>query len=170
MDHAYILLERRDENSMKEDLESARQSLLQVRADMSQPAILDSSLLLRVNWGLMIAGKELSCCTDLGGQEKIMHIKEAERYSVEVADAVSRSSNVGARVQVTLEQYIFRGMRALLEFQEGANMDNVGGLKKDAVKGINGALKELKKIDPVKFNENAELASYWREHFIKASF
>ena len=109
---------------------------------------------------------DLSC---FGGHEvlpqKIQHVKNAEEYCVEVTRAVLRSRDASAQVHVTLEQYILKGRRALLEFRQGADMDGIGRLMKDVIKGMDGALKELENINQVRFNENVKCALHWRDRF-----
>lgn len=109
---------------------------------------------------------DLSC---FGGNEvlpqKIQHVKDADEYCVEVAQAVLRSGDTSAKVHVTLEQYIIKGRRALLEFRQGADMDDTRKSMKDIIKGTDEALKELESTDQVKFNENVKCALHWRDRF-----
>lgn len=154
---------------MKEDLNAARDGLLLPRNGLSHPTSSDysSSLLLRIHWGLMVAEKELSCCRSVQVTEQIKHVESAERYSIEAAKAASELPETGVLVQVTLEQYILQGRRAMLRFREGADMDEMDGLKKDAVRGIDRALEGLEgMMDRVRFDENVRLALYWRGRFM----
>ena len=153
-DDAYTLLNKRG----KEDLEAARQEFLRV---LQPPTVLDSSLRLKVNWGLMVAEKELSCYKDFDIEKKLNHIKEAGRYCEAAAKAEEESPNASVRVHVKLEHYIIKGRRALLEFERGADTDKVCRLKRDVVMRINQALGEMEVIDPGKFNKVRRSAEAW---------
>jgi len=167
VDNAYSLLHRRDKKDMKKDLETARQALLKA---LDGSKMLDSALLELIYWGLMVAEKELSCYKDFEVQEKIRHVEMAQRYGSEVAKLVSQSFDAGLRVQVTLEQYILMGRKAILQFRQGGDMDKARRLKLDAVNGIESALEELQVLDHARFEENVEAALDWQDKFNKNPF
>ncbi len=111
----------------------------------------------------MVAEKELSCYKRFDVQEKLSHIKEAERYCEAAAKAEEQSPNASVRVHVKLEHYIIKGRRALLEFERGADTDKVCRLKQDAIKRLDQALEEMKVIDQLKFVQVLSSARAWRK-------
>ena len=114
----------------------------------------------------MVVKKELGCCKALTISTRIEHIKEAQRYCDEVVKIIGPNDiDTGALVQVTLEQYILMGKKVCLDSREtGLTKDRVAK-KKKVVAGIDGALKEMEKKYPNKYDENVEYALSWRKRF-----
>ena len=163
VEDAYTLLDRRGKN----DLEAARQEFSKMSLP---PTVLDSYHLLKVNWGLMVAEKELSCYRHFDIQGKLSHIKEAERYCEAAAKAEKQSPNASVRVHVELEHYIIKGRRALLEFERGEDTDEVCKLKQNAVNGLNQALKKMEVIDQDKFKKVLSSAGAWRDRITRPPY
>ena len=146
---------------MKTDLESARQILLQLE---DQPANLESSLLRRVYWGLMIAEKELSCHTPADVHGKIAHIEAAEGWSDKIA---SQQLKYSERLSIELEQHIIRGRRAVLELRHRPGLEEIILLKNDAIAGIECKLEELEKVDLDRYHKHERLAREWRNRLMR---
>lgn len=125
----------------------------------------DNSLLVSVYWGLMRVEMDLSLLGQKNLLEKIKHAGMAEKYRTDAAQAMSQSGHTGRQLHLTLYHYIIKGRKASLEFRKGADVDNVRKSVNDAIKGISGALKELEKIDQVRYKKNVKWAREWRRRF-----
>ena len=163
VDSAYFYLNRRNKDSMKEDFERALRLFLQAEGG---PTDLDSSLRLRIHWGLMSVEKELSCFRGFEKAKKIEHIEEARRYSIEAEKMVSRSSDASLSAQVSLEQHIIEGLRALLDSETEKDVDKLKRSKLNAVNGIDASLRKLQEVDMESYNKVSELAMEQRKKFL----
>ena len=166
IDRAYALLNRRKKDSMKEDLEVA----LSILSDAEVRSIgLDSSLLQRIYWGLLLVEKDLSCQRGLDKTKKIEHVEKAQGYGIEVERIVLGSSNTSLRAQLSLEQQILKGRKATLSSDRVANSDALIREKSDAIDGIDKAMEDLRVVDPVSFKKASGAALKWRETFERTS-
>lgn len=108
----------------------------------------------------MVVEKELGCYKEFSIPKRIEHIQRAQQYVDEVNKLVGGlATDTGAQVQMRLEQCILRGKKASLDFQEGrVNKDTADKEKKEAVDGIDDALKELQLKDRNRYNANVKHA------------
>jgi hypothetical protein len=162
VDEAYSYLNRRNKESMKADFEEARQRFLQAEVGSRD---LGPSLRLRIHWGLMAAEKELSQCRGFEKVKKIEHINEAQRYGIEADKLVSRFSDASLRAQLSLEQHIIEGLKALLHFEIERDVENLKKSKWKAVNGIDASLEKLREVDVESHNEVFKLAMEQRKKF-----
>ena len=139
---AYALLKSQRHNIT--NLEAALQILLKQEVKSKH---LKSSLRRRVYWGLMAVEKELSCYKGFDTAEKMEHINEAQRYGIEVENIVSQSSDASLGAQLSLEQYIIYGKKALLEFKVTKDVDKLKSSKAEARSGIDTSLEKLYEVD-----------------------
>ena len=150
---------------MIDDLVKAQQILTQLRREE-----LEQSHLQKMLWGFILVEKELSCYRDFDLPEKIRHLEKAERYMSELDEHVPRDPETGLRVHIKLEQEIIKGRKALLDFRGGADMDNVRQRNSEAVKGIERALKKLRKVDRDRFKKVEKYALEERDKLSEAGF
>lgn len=162
VDDAYFYLNRRNKSSMKEDFEAALEHFSQAEVGSTE---LDSSLRLRIYWGLMAVEKEMSCFRGFEKAEKIEHINKAQRYHIEAEKIVSRSSDASLSAQVSLEQRIIEGIKALLNSDIGRDVDKLKKLKLEAINGIDASLKTLREVDMESYNKVSKAAIEWRKKF-----
>ena len=163
VDKAYSLLNGRKKGNMKEDLEEALMILLDVEGS---PISLDSSLLHRIYWGLLLVEKGLSCQSGLDKMKKIEHVEQAQRYSERI---ILQSSDTSLRAQLSLEQQILKGRKATLISGSGTNGDVLARLRSEAVDGMDKAMEELRVVDPASFNKVCGAAFKWRTTFEQTS-
>lgn len=112
----------------------------------------------------MIAEKEYSCKTSFGDEEKISRIKKAGEWGSKLIHL--QSLPPGRRIHVRLELYILQGRQAVLELRLKPGSIEARKSKDDAIEGIDKSLDELKKEDPMRYDENEALARVWRACFI----
>lgn len=86
------------------------------------------------------------------------HIEEAERY----CDAL-QFSDAAAAIQLRIESYVIRGLRARLGFKRGDDMGQTEREKKDSIDGIDEDLKLLKAIDEGRFESICVNVRGWRD-------
>ena len=125
---------------------------------------LDSSLRRSMYWGLMTVEKELSCCR-CEMAEKMAHIDKAQEYSIEVAKIVSQSSDASLDAQLSLEQHIIKGKKALLDFRMKKDVNQLKISKSEAKGGIEASLGKLREVDPKSYNNVVDAAMEWHEKF-----
>ena len=163
----FVLLRKqtRNKETYLEGVAKARQALLQEMTTPSRDG-LPSIRHLRILHYLAVAERKLSLNQGLDAVKKMKHLDQAEAYMDEAVGLDMLSGLVGAREQITLEQHIVRGLRVKLEFRMHVrNAENTRMLLKDAISGMNQALKDLKKVDIVKFEKNEEFAVEWICYF-----
>ena len=131
VDGAYFYLNRRNKDSMRRDFEEALQLLKQAEVGSKD---LDPSLRLRIHWGLMAVEKELSCCRRFEKAEKIEHINKAQTYGLEAEKTLSHSSDASLHAQISLEQHIIEGLKALLYYEIERDEDKLKRSKTKAMK------------------------------------
>lgn len=160
VDKAYDLLESSPRNIT--NLEAALQilSTLEVESMYLKP-----SLRRRIYWGLMAVEKELSCYKGIETTAKMEHIKEAQRYWIEVEIIVSQSSDASLSAQVSLERHMIEGRKAMLDFKVTNDVDKLTRSKLEARVGIDTSLEKLRKVDPKSYGEVFKGAMVWRENF-----
>ena len=168
---AYALLRKqtRKKEAHLKDVAEAQKTLLQGMTMSSQDG-LPSIRNLRKLYHLAVAERKLSLKQGLGTGKMMKHLDQAEAYMDKAVGLDMLSGLVGAREQMTLERHIVRGLRAKLEFRmHGRNGENTRRLLSDALAGIEQALKDLEKVDVVKFEKNTKFAREWICYFSKAS-
>ncbi|KAI4129206.1 MAG: hypothetical protein LQ338_002365 [Usnochroma carphineum] len=164
---AYALLRKqpRNKEAHLEGVAKARLVLLQGITGSAQDG-LPSIRHLRVLQHLGIAERKLSLRQGLDTGKMMEHLDQAEAYIDKALRLDMSSGLVGSREQMTLERHIVRGLRAKLEFQMRVKDEkNTRRLLSDAAAGIDQALKDLKKVDMVKFGKNREFALEWIRYF-----
>ena len=160
VDKAYELLESQPRSIT--NLEAALQILSKREVESKD---LRSSLRRLIYWGLMAVEKELGCYKGLETAEKMEHINKAQRYCIEVEKIVSQSSDASFEAQVSLERYILKGRKAVLDFRVIEDVDKLKRLKSEAKSGIDASLRKLHEVDPKSYDEVSEAAMWWRENF-----
>lgn len=130
----------------------------------------DASLDIKILYGLTRTENTLGGWRSLGVAERLEHVKEAETYSITLAEVASRSQKIGDPIQVRLEQNIIRGNRALLESRSGADREDTRRSASEAVEGIDTALWELNRIDPTRHEKILDYASKWRKRITKIRY
>lgn len=162
VDNAYFYLNRRNTDSMKDDFEEALRLFSQAEVGSTD---LGSSLRLRIHWGLMAVEKELSCFRGFDKPKKLEHINKAQRHGIEAEKTVSRSSDASLSAQLSLEQYIIEGLKALLYSEIERDVDKSKKSKLKAMNGIDASLKKLREVDMESYNEVSKVAMEQRKKF-----
>lgn len=162
VDNAYFYLNRRNPDSMKEDFKEALRLFSQAEVGSKD---LGSSLRLSIYWGLMAVEKELSCCKGFEKTKKLEHIKEAQRYGIEAEKMLPRSSDASLCAQLSLEQHIIEGLKALLDFEIEKDVGKLKRSKMKAVKGIDASFKTLQEVDMRSYDEVSKVAMEQRKKF-----
>lgn len=170
MDSAYTKFDHRIKGSRLADLEDARKLFLDVEAELSQLEVFDSFLHRTIQWGLMVVEKELSCWRHFDLPTRMGHINEAEAYCAKIMRTVSQCEDARDPVQVKIEYYILKGLKARLKFEQGADKDQFDIVKRDVVVGFDTALKQLKTMDEVRFKAVFKNNIEWRDHITKSPF
>ena len=160
LDKAYIKFQRQSRS--RANLDAALQILLKAEDELIH---LDSSLRLRMYWGLMTVEKELSCYGKFEMAEKREHINKAQKYVIEVEKIALQSSDASLDAQVSLERHIIEGRKAMLDFEGGKNVDKLKRLKSEAKGGIEASLRKLQEVDPKSYDEVVKAAMEWHEKF-----
>ena len=146
---------------MRKDLYEARKILTQV---LDLPENLSSDSLRRVYWGLMIAGKELSCDRSLNDEEAMLHIEKAEEWNSKL---LSLNLDTSRRIHANLEKHIIQGRKASLELKREPGSLEASRPKDAAIEGIDKCLEELKAKDLDKYNEVERHARQWRARILE---
>ena len=160
LDKAYALFQ--SPRKSRENLEAALQILSKAE---DQWVDLDSSTRQRMYWGLMTVEKELSCYGAFETAEKIEHINKAQEYGIEVKEIALQSSDASLDAQVSLEQHIIKGRKALLGFKVNKDVDRMKRLKSEAKAGIDASLGKLQEVDPKSYDMVIKAANEWRQKF-----
>ena len=149
-----------------EDLTTSRKKLLQALDDPSSRA-----LHLRIYRALMIIELEWSFYKGLEGPEERMgHVKTAQEYGIKASNLLSPTAAATVLVQLRLDQAFLRGRKAELDLNGEVKKGTVSSLKKDVIKNIDKALRDLKSEDENKFEKTLDYALDWREYLMNASF
>ena len=160
VDKAYALLQSPPRSTA--NLEAALQILLKAEVEKER---LDSSLRRRIYWGLMAVEKELSGSPNFLAAKKREHINQAQQYLVEVRMIVRQSSNASLDAQVSLEQHIIDGRKAILDLSVRNDVEELKRSKSKAKAGIDASLRKLQEIDPKSYDNVVEAAKEWHEKF-----
>lgn len=160
LDNAYALFQ--SPGKSRKNLEAALQILSKAEDEL---IYLDSSTRQRMYWGLMTVEKELSCDGGFGTAEKMEHINKAQKYWIEVKKIVLQSSDASLDAQVSLEQHIIEGKKALLDFKVKKDVDKLKRLKLEAKAGIDASLGKLQEVDPKSHDMVIKAAMEWRQKF-----
>ena len=165
IDRAEALINKRDQKTMRNDLDEARKILTQV---LDLPETLSSDSLRRVYWGLMVAEKELSCDRSFNHEDnneaKTLHIEKAEEWNSKL---LSQNLDTSLRIRVHLERYIIQGRKASLALKREPESLEASRSRDDAIKGIDRKLKELKEKDLNKYKEVQKYARQWQESILR---
>ena len=113
----------------------------------------------------MTVEKRLSCYKGFGTAKKMEHIREAQRYWIEVENIVSQSSDASLGAQVSLERYIIEGRKAILDFRVTKDVDKWKSSKSEAKGGIDAALEKLYEVDRKSYGKVLKAAMEWLEQF-----
>lgn len=112
-------------------------------------------------WGLMTVEKELSCYGGFETAEKMEHINKAQKYGIEVKNIVLQSSDASLDAQVSLEQHIIKGKKALLDFEVKKDVDKLKRLKSEAKAGIDASLGKLREVDRKSYDTVVKAVMEW---------
>ncbi|KAK4694509.1 hypothetical protein P7C71_g3093, partial [Lecanoromycetidae sp. Uapishka_2] len=158
VDEAYILLNQHNSETMEVDLKAAGKILAQVR---EKREVLDTNLFRRIYFGLMIVEKELSCFKGSDLVQRIGHVSQAESYNFELSKQATFT--VGDRHQLRLEEQILMGIKARLQRKHEG--DDSRAQEKEAIRGIDIAMKELETGNNEMYRDYVKYMAFWRHKF-----
>ena len=160
VDKAYELLESQPRSIT--NLEAALRILLKREVESKD---LQSSLRRLIYWGLMAVEKEMGCYKGLETAEMMEHVNKAQGYCIEVEKILLQSSDASFDAQVSLERYIIKGRKAVLDSRVTEDVDKLKRSKSEAKSGIDASLGKLQEVDPKSYDEFFKTAMWWRENF-----
>ena len=161
IDKAYELFQHSSKSQAS--LEVALQILLKTEAEL---IYLDTSLHRRMYWGLMAVEMELSCHPRLSTDVKIAHINKAQQYVIALEKIVIQSSSDASIIaQVSLQQHIIGGRKAVLDFEVQKDVDQLTRLKSEAMCGIDVSLATLREVDLKIYGKVFKDTMEWRDKF-----
>ena len=149
------------------DLKVYLKTFLEAQAESTRLEVSNSSLHLRIQYGLMVTQKELSSYKLFDLPTRIEHIRGAKRACDEASRHMSQHFDATNVVHLKLEYYVIKGMKARLEFRQGADKDQIDRKKKTIVDEINKWLKEFERLDEARFKDVGPNIVGWRDRIAK---
>ena len=149
-----------------ENLITALSYFLKADTILRKLGIDDPSLDLKVYFRLMTVEADLSHNRHWKIEERIKHIRGADKYGAKARTLALDCKQRIAVVQVQLEQAFVKGRKAELEAQRGGGVVDLGEIqrvKEEARHGMKLAMQELRELDGCKYSSYLDRASRWEK-------